>query len=203
MPLLTEREQTTKTCHEFSCILYLGEAFKQAFHLLNYSHFTAWILPASTLIVLFVFCLCWSLLFFFLGTVSNPLLPLSSPLIHLDDSFSVYYCNVLFVCCLPFVSGIVGFQHPGVLVHRVAWAKPAVPGMDLWRAAQLLLDGRLLQPAGLSDSHETGTHRHQATYLFTHHREGDQMVHRGRSRHTATFTHARGDTAHISPCFPL
>lgn len=68
-------------------------------------------------------------------------------------SSQYFVCVVLF-----FFSGIVGLQHPGVLVHRATWAEPAVPGLDLWRAAQLLLDDRLLQPAGLPDSHETGTH---------------------------------------------
>lgn len=70
--------------------------------------------------------------------------------------FCVFRCNVLFM--FLFFPGVVGLQHPRVLVHRATWAESAVPGLDLWRAAQLLLDDRLLQPAGLSDSHETGTH---------------------------------------------
>lgn len=55
-------------------------------------------------------------------------------------------------------AGIVGLQYAGLLVHRTARSGPAVPGLDLRRAAQLLLDDRLLQPSGLPDSYETGTH---------------------------------------------
>lgn len=48
---------------------------------------------------------------------------LSLPLIPLDDSF---------VKCGVFPpSGLVGLQHSGLLVHRAAGAKPAVPDVDL------------------------------------------------------------------------
>lgn len=63
--------------------------------------------------------------------------------------------------------GIVGLQYAGLLVHRTARSGQAVPGLDLRRAAQLLLDDRLLQPSGLPDSYETGTHSFQATCLRT------------------------------------
>ena len=62
----------------------------------------------------------------------------------------------------------MGLQHSGVLVHRADWAEPAIPGLDLWGAAELFLDDRFLQPTGLPDSHETGTHSIRLpTYLPT------------------------------------
>lgn len=76
-----------------------------------------------------------------------------------------YYLPVVLLCTVIFLSklhsvvvGIVGLQHTGLLVHRTARSGPTVSGLDLWRTSQLLLDDRLLQPTGLPDSHETGTH---------------------------------------------
>lgn len=65
-----------------------------------------------------------------------------------------------------FLAGIMGLQHPGVLVYGAAWAEPPVSGLDLWGPAQMLLDDRLLQPSGLPDSDETGTRGNRLpTYL--------------------------------------
>lgn len=92
-------------------------------------------------------------------------------------------CNVLSKFLFGFV-GFMGVQHPGLLVHRTPWSGSAVPGLDLWRASQLLLDDRFLQPAGLPDSHETGTHRIRLPVCSATAAEQSRWQ-------RATFTHAR------------
>lgn len=59
-----------------------------------------------------------------------------------------------FICCVDFL----GINHAGILVHWAAWERHPVPFLVLWRAAELLLDDWLLQPAGLPDCYETGGH---------------------------------------------
>lgn len=151
---------------------------------------------------------CVLIIFYSIFMNSFPLCSMSSlwssAAICLDDSF-VHFI-IMFCLCCSFFSGIMGLQHPGVLVHRATWAEPAVTGLDLWRAAQLLLDDRLLQPAGFPDSHETGTHGIRLPTCFpsagdktrwhTEGRAGTQPHSHTRASlqpHACTDTHTRTD----------
>lgn len=178
--------------HDFSHTLYL--IILLAFKLCSHKYYiiriiwtwmASWLgfrdfLPAvclcsivlSCIIIFFFLFYCVELFIFLLPCSDSQsiffhLSLLSFLLICLYDSFHCLIIMFCSRCCLCF-SGIMGLQHPGVLVHRIAWAEPAVPILDLWRAAQLLLDDRLFQPAGLPDSNETGTHGVELpTYLPT------------------------------------
>lgn len=117
-------------------------------------------------------------------------LPFSSQS-HLDDMFQcfiVLFCSCYCLSVSLLFSVIVGLQHPGVLVHGAAWAEPSVPGLDLWRETQLLLDDRFLQPAGLPDSHETGTHDIRLPTIYPQQGKRPDGTQREKQAHSHIYT---------------
>lgn len=67
----------------------------------------------------------------------------------------MYTCTFI-VFMVYGISGVVGVYHHWVLVHRATRERSTVPYLGIWRKTKLLLDDRVLQPSGISNSNETG-----------------------------------------------